>query len=212
MTVNPADMFKVECGSRVYAGSYSSGTPATLPTDLSEYEEPPAVATPSFLSAQGWADMGGITDAPDFSQDFEILEKEVWNGCGVIYTCRQKTKRQLTVSFEELTRTTVEMAFGSGVWTTTTNGVRFVPTGGWKEYRLALEFLDNQNRRFCPVFPRVGISEVSGPNADETCESMKVEVTFTALSDPNSTFDGVNPDMYILTDFESLVTGTPAAL
>lgn len=207
MGVNADDMFKVECNSAVFAGSYSSGTPATLPTDLSAYVAPPGAVTPTFTVANGWRDMGGITEAPDFSQDFEILEKEVWNACGVVYTCRQKTKRQLTVTFEELTRTTVEMAFGSGTWNTTTNGVLFTPTGGWKEYRLGLQFIDNENRRFCPVFPRVGISEVSGPNADENCEAMKVEVTFTALTPPGST-----SDMFILTDFESLVTGTPAAL
>ena len=41
MAVNAANLFAVECDSTVHFGKYSSGTPATLPTDLSAYVAPP---------------------------------------------------------------------------------------------------------------------------------------------------------------------------
>ena len=211
MAVNAANLFAVECDSTVHFGKYSSGTPATLPTDLSAYVAPPGTATDTFTAGGGWVDAGALTDAPDFSQEFEILEKKVWNSCTTQYVCRQSTDRSVTVSIEELSRTSVEMMFGAGVWTTTTNGVRFVPTGGHKEYRLGLHFVDRNNRRFCAIFPRVGITEVSGPNADENCETMKAEITFKALEDSATVLDGVSPDMFVLSDFPNLVSG-PVAL
>lgn len=114
MAVNAANLFAVECDSTVHFGKYSSGTPATLPTDLSAYVAPPGTVTDTFTAGGGWVDAGALTDAPDFSQEFEILEKKVWNSCTTQYVCRQSTDRSVTVSIEELSRTSVEMMFAPG--------------------------------------------------------------------------------------------------